>query len=382
MSELAPSTVSDPKANRPTSRGTPRLDSLTGLRFLAALVVFVGHAGSRLPADSVPEALRAVLAQGPVGVSFFFLLSGFVLTWSHRPGDPLSSFYRRRAARVLPAYWVALLTVVIVTIVLQSVPLAELLPASGISFLGLQSWVPVESVYFGGNQVGWSLSDELFFYAVFPLIVLLLRRRWSAWVMVGAAVAVIVGVAVAVHPLDRLSLDYWLLYINPVQRLAEFALGMVLAKVMRSGRRFPVPLWLALVLAVGGYVAASVVPPAFALVVTTLVPFWVLIGAAAQADLDRSWSPFRRTFLVKLGERSYAFYLIHSLVVVLTFAVAVRIPWAPFQTNALPASLTVVAVALAASVLAASALYSWVERPLEKRLRSAAPRPEMAAAER
>jgi len=92
-----------------------RLPSLTGLRFLAALSVFLFH--SSLASSPIPpngpvtpfadqgfaHGYAAVLGHaGPLGVSFFFVLSGFVLTWSSRPGEPARAFLRRRVVKIYP----------------------------------------------------------------------------------------------------------------------------------------------------------------------------------------------------------------------------------------------------------------------------------------
>ena len=99
-----PSTTAAPSAAPPTA-GTPsRLDSLTGIRALAAFAVFAHHAHSALIAS---PGLGHLTRQGSSGVAFFFVLSGFVLTWSSRPDDTKISFYRRRIARILPLYLLA-----------------------------------------------------------------------------------------------------------------------------------------------------------------------------------------------------------------------------------------------------------------------------------
>src|SRR5689334_3276648 len=97
--------------------GSPRsarLPSLTGLRFYAALLVFLSHvalpmATIRLIADDKVEytLLWLVRPGGGLGVTFFFVLSGFILTWSARPSDTARAFWRRRAAKIIPSYLVA-----------------------------------------------------------------------------------------------------------------------------------------------------------------------------------------------------------------------------------------------------------------------------------
>src|SRR5262245_62142748 len=83
----------------PVSRAVrlPRVESLTGLRWWAAFFVFCHHM-----TNLAPLPIYDFLKYGTSGVTFFFVLSGFVLTWSARPGTKIRTFYRRRFARIFP----------------------------------------------------------------------------------------------------------------------------------------------------------------------------------------------------------------------------------------------------------------------------------------
>ncbi|MFI5531876.1 hypothetical protein ACIA8O_25425 [Kitasatospora sp. NPDC051853] len=72
-----------------------RLESLTALRWFVALAVFACQARELTP--SRPSSLAEMCAGG--GVTFFFVLFGFVSAWSWLPGTPVGTFYRRRFAR-------------------------------------------------------------------------------------------------------------------------------------------------------------------------------------------------------------------------------------------------------------------------------------------
>lgn len=100
-------------------------------------------------------------------MSFFVILSGFVLTWSRSDSDRPAPFYRRRFARIYPAYFAVWLAVVAEDVVVDR----DFEPASLAALTLLQAWVPVESIYFSGVALFWTLSCEAFFYAVFPFIV-------------------------------------------------------------------------------------------------------------------------------------------------------------------------------------------------------------------
>src|SRR5437868_13769353 len=102
------------------SGGFRQLRSLTGLRFIAAFVVFGFHvtvANLITPNGAVSAALTYFFRQGATGVSFFFMLSGFVLCWSARPGDSARRFWRRRAAKIYPNHLVTALVALAFVIV-------------------------------------------------------------------------------------------------------------------------------------------------------------------------------------------------------------------------------------------------------------------------
>jgi peptidoglycan/LPS O-acetylase OafA/YrhL len=108
---------------------------------------------------------------------------------------------------------------------------------------------------------------------------------------------------------------YWLVYICPLTRVLEFALGMVMARIVREGRWIRVGLLPASALFLVAYFASAHLPGTFGYVAATIVPLALLIPAAAVADLTGAGSPWRGRVWVWLGEVSFAFYLVHHAVV-------------------------------------------------------------------
>src|SRR5262249_61893266 len=98
---------------------------------------------------------------------------------------------------------------------------------------------------------------------------------------------------------------------------------------------------------------AGVWESAFSVPALTLVPFALLIAAAAHADRGRALSPFRSRPLVWLGEISFCFYLVHYWFISALHVTA----WQH------------IAFSLPLAVLAAAALHHFVERPAERRIR-------------
>ena len=348
-----------------------RLESLTSLRFLAALAVFGFHVPIVFPDADPSSAIKSVFESGLVGVSFFFVLSGFVLTWSSRPGDAARAFWRRRTARILPNHVVAWAAAAIVVVALEHDTLS--LRGAAASGLLVQAWVPWQWVYFAVNAVLWSLSCEVFFYAVFPWLLPALRRipAQARPMTMAALVAGIVGWALTADALLTGERLHWAVYIFPPARLAEFVLGILLALEVREGRW---PRWSPTVPAIAtlaAFALAGEAPDTLTFVAVTVVPFVALIGAVAQRDLAGRASPLRWPMLVRLGHWSYAFYLLHALVLRAAFELEPSMDgmrgwfW--------------VAAFLAVSIAASGALYTLVERPLERRLRARGARGEPVA---
>jgi peptidoglycan/LPS O-acetylase OafA/YrhL len=300
-----------------------RLPSLTGMRFIAAGLVFLFHASlANVFADHAVSSdyTQVVAKTGNVGVSFFFVLSGFILTWTARPGDNYGRFWRRRFAKIYPNHLVSWIVVLLVPAAV-AIPATSVWTAAANLFL-LQSWIPKYNLIFGMNDVTWSLSCEMFFYLVFPWLLPLVARIRAErlWVWAGAVVVVILcvpllanlfpsepGVSVNIY-------SFWFVYALPPVRALEFVLGIIMARIVLTGKWIPIGMVTATVLALAGYVVAIYVPPLYGEAAATIIPIALAIPAAAVADIEGTRSPFRGRVMVRLGEISFAFYIVHRLI--------------------------------------------------------------------
>jgi peptidoglycan/LPS O-acetylase OafA/YrhL len=357
----------------------PRIDSLTGLRFFAALAVFVHHtlAGSIVPGGlaQVPGT-RALALVGLTGVTFFFVLSGFVLTWSWDDARPVWGFYGRRLARIWPLHALTFALAVLVILPFLDRPGTSVTQVALVLPL-LQAWVPDPTIYFAGNGPSWSLSCELFFYAMVPLLILRLRHhgRRVAYLGVVACFGFLVLVPVAFYALQFGRYAMLSLWVFPPYRLGEFLLGVIAGLAMRKGWR---PRWSVSTAAIA--CAASYAFAAWALGdvfrspvradrplaslysdALVVLPFAALIVAVAARDVAgrRSW--LASPLAVRLGAGSFAFYLIHSMVVLL----AAELPSGARALSGVPLTAAVLVVA----VVVADVLHRWYERPIELRVR-------------
>lgn len=331
------------------------LPSLTGLRYLAAAGVVLCHSTHVLGPGTWTEQFARI---GYVGVEFFFILSGFVLTWSWNPRVSAATFYRRRFARIYPLYittWVA----VVIAAQVAGIPDQSMLGAVLGVFM-IQAWFPQQEIFQAGNTPGWSLSAEAFFYALFPFLI----GRLPTWRWVTAClVAVITLGGLAYASTDAYSV--WFAYYSPIYGLLYFVTGMTLAAHVRSGSpRLPgLAVSLALLSATFGLIGALAADRPKGFVEALMLPTIVLvIVAAGRADLAGRHTFWARPMVVRLGQWSFGLYLVHWGIL----GVLIQLTDAELGSIAtLAGSLVVLLVATAVAACA----YYIVERPAERWIR-------------
>ena len=146
----------------------PYFHPLNFIRFILATGVVLFHYGVNYYPFNTP-ILKALILHSSFRVSFFFFISGFVMTLVYsKQSQNLTptAFYKKRFARIFPVYWLAFVcTLLLVLFVNNSLPkgLIILLHA-----FGLQSWDP--GYVLDLNFTTWTISVELFFYLLFPFL--------------------------------------------------------------------------------------------------------------------------------------------------------------------------------------------------------------------
>ena len=205
---------------------TGQLDALTGLRGLAAYSVLVAHL---LVGVAGPQSTRLSY----FGMSTFFVLSGFIITYNYgelvRTRAGLRQFLVARVARLLPLYIVVTTAFWIATGPFDPFTLLA-------NFSLTQSWFNAPLVF----GPGWSVSSECFYCAFVPLAAVLPRIRRTGLALVAFCVLapiVMLGVLQALRPAVA-AVDWypWLTYYSPYARLSEFVTGALAARVYLSGR--------------------------------------------------------------------------------------------------------------------------------------------------
>ena len=206
-----------------------KINSLQAIRALAFLGIFSYHC--------------SLTGLGSCGVSVFFILSGFVLVYSYYERSPLLSlkplsalhFSLHKLARLYPLYLIMLVL---------SIRYEQLLTYNryelirfGLKLLAnvtmMQSWVPLSDFYYSFNTLSWYLSDMLFLYLIFPLILHLLHHyrhgRSAILVMIGIfsiqTFSAFYTRSMSPLPTSAYPFNHWVTYVSPLFRAGDFIIG-------------------------------------------------------------------------------------------------------------------------------------------------------------
>ncbi|UIN53631.1 acyltransferase family protein [Pseudomonas kribbensis] len=218
-----------------------KLNPLTSLRFIAAAFIAIGHSGQQVGF----EAFRFDLFNAGNAVSFFYVLSGFILSYTYFNMDEKRDYRRYLVARVGRVWPLHVVTLAFIAYEFGPLPLMSngldaIAKFSANAFL-LHSWVPYADWFYSYNWVSWSISTELAFYVSFPALLFFMKKDWK----IVASLAVVLlstmlGVCIALDFPAKPSVDTIsssaLLYISPLCRIVEFMAGMLTWKVYSSMR--------------------------------------------------------------------------------------------------------------------------------------------------
>lgn len=346
-----------------------KLSGLTVIRFFAAAWVYLFH--SRLWAGHTGW-FAAINSVGYVGVSIFFVLSGFILSYNYL-GRAFTKreFWSARFARIVPVYWLSLILTapyVAAKLIRHESPLSANLILTP---LFLQSWNPAAMHVW--NPPAWSISTEAFFYLLFPFavrpVVNWFTRRPVSMLLIFWIAGALPSILYALfHPegfVDEASTRAWLetVKFNPLFRLPEFLFGVCIGAGFRAGWRVPLSKLVipSCTVAICALLVAAQHSPYPMLHNGLFAPvFGLLILSIASADEWFNWK-----FLVVLGEASYALYILSDPLADIYHSASKRFHWLPPQTQTAGFALFFT-FCVACSLL----VYFFVETPARKRLRS------------
>jgi len=201
-----------------------KVDSLTSTRAFAAILVVIHHFGRDVfPFKKFPN----FFGNGNLAVSYFFVLSGFVLYNVYLDKDiSYKDFVIKRVARIVPVYYLALLLFISLPIFLHQLP-ADFAKQLSFHILFLQAYIPGYALTL--NAPAWTLSVEMFFYFLFPAL-LLFQKKNSGLFLLSLIGLFICSQAVHLWYSTHRSLlsedNIDLVYFNPLIHINQFMIGM------------------------------------------------------------------------------------------------------------------------------------------------------------
>lgn len=286
-----------------------KLDALTSVRFFFAMMVLLGHFYGRF-SSQLPTPPLFVFTMAPLAVSWFFVLSGFILAYNYgrlNTNGDRAAFLFLRVARLWPVHC-TILTVALLLQLYYAYP-----PWLRFQYTMTQSWSLNPDIAGSYNGPAWSISDEFFFYIAYIGV-----AAPSRWVRIGSAVAVI-GIGFWAPLLQGCQAggtahcNYWTQMFPPT-RFIEFLAGVVACRL-----RLRIPQIVGLCLAAAALFNWVQIP----YVASDLARAWLYIatnvigGVCLIASLARDgWLSRMLCFwpLIVGGEISYSMYMTHEVV--------------------------------------------------------------------
>jgi peptidoglycan/LPS O-acetylase OafA/YrhL len=328
-------------------RNLKQLDSLQFLRFVAAFAVVLFHFGSGLAIQY--HLGRNYLGMGAAGVDVFFVLSGFIISYSTDPARGLAYFARKRISRIVPLYWLLTLLIVLIALVKPSLLNSTIVTMEtvikSLLFIPYQkSGGAIQPILF----LGWTLCYEMFFYMIYGACLIFgARATWFA--------SAVLLLLVALHAIWPRGSVEWHFYTNPI--LIEFVLGMMLHKIYAAYSPFRngsnIAAFTLILLACGThFLVLTLAGPglyASSLFAVLLVSGFLLM----RMPSGRLWA-----ILVLLGDASYSLYLIHPY----TLQLPIKLLGEHFSLSFVTGILVLVTLCtIAISVM----LLKFFERPMQ-----------------
>ncbi|HEY9680551.1 MAG TPA: acyltransferase [Oculatellaceae cyanobacterium] len=315
------------------SHQEPRLDALTSLRFFAASMILLLHLSQLFNFYNHTALDGVALWQG---VSFFFVLSGFILAYVYpeiKTSQQSNRFIVARFARVWPTHFAAfILTILLIPSTLH---IANVIPVAVANLCMVHVWAFKPALGEAFNSVSWTISIELFFYLCFPFLIQDFNKpfkaRWIGAALLSAAciglcmIPVIAGYGKGAMP-PSLFLGE-----NPLCRLLEFTLGISMCWIYKKSQLHstlskPLATTLEIIALVAIAIAinlSNIWPSAYAPGAAVLrdwaidmggAPAYALLILVVATEKGRIAEFLKKKTLVHLGEISFSLYMYHLAV--------------------------------------------------------------------
>jgi len=314
------------------------------------------------------------ISHANLGVSYFFVLSGFILTLVYPPvffkvKGAFKKFLVARFARIYPVYFLALILAIASVLLYRKFQFNLAAAISNATLM--QAWIPQHVKVF--NRPGWSLSAEAFFYIVFPFLVFAFYRLSLLRTVIITALAWVVSFAILIfliQGVDGSNLDNVLMATNsnPLLQLNNFIIGIAGGIMFLRNKLWPIKKYPGIFLACSLLLMLLLffIPNALTEHAQNgfFAPLFLLFIVSLSYSKGVICKVLSNGFFVYLGEISYSVYIL-------------QIPLSLWYSGLIrKANLSLTPVELIYSyivflVLFSAIIFNWFEKPLRKFLRTA-----------
>lgn len=365
------------------------IHALTGMRFFAAFLVLLMHFSDYI---KFPDIFLPIIKAGGIGVSFFFVLSGFLLyiRYGNVFENNLSKaqilkFYKSRFFRIYPAYFLGLLLVTVIHYVASTTitpnPLSNI-QVSGwlVNLFALQTFSSNIFTQQFWNAPSWSVSTEFFFYFIFPFFLYFFTKHIRSGFNLALAIAFFLLLWVLLRTLvvfgsfagwfDKV---FWVDYLsdrNFFWRFWEFGIGVLVAKLMAvknfsflqsENYRNAAIATATLTIILIAYMPwpsnemSQLLARVMRLAILNTIPFAIIIAVCCSGKNFFS-KILENKFTLYLGECSFAIYIYHwSFWLLLEYA----------HKNGIGITPMVVLLFMLGTIVFSMISYSFYENPLK-----------------
>jgi peptidoglycan/LPS O-acetylase OafA/YrhL len=330
------------------------INTLTSLRLFFALLVLVSHLEIMNKCFA-----KHLFLEGYVGVSFFFILSGFIIAYNYTDKvstrDNKKDYYIARIARIYPLHLLTLF----IAFFISELPIDKL--STWIKLVTsatlTNAYIPRSDFFFALNAPAWSLCCEQLFYFAFPLIATITKSRRNIITILGIYTAIII-IGAQITP-EEYAKGIW--YVNPITRFPDFIIGIATYHIYNRIKGWNSGKWKATALEAGTlalfaifYIYAEDVPRIYRYNIYYWLPIAAIIVTFALQKGFLSTILSQKVFIIG-GEISFGIYLIHLFIV-----------------NAMGKhcqeldAITGTTIAVSTTVVASYISYKFIEKPANK----------------
>lgn len=347
---------------------------LTSLRMIFALMVFASHLDFLI--EKEPTNLRwvydNVFYEGYIGVSFFFILSGFILAFNYQSeilkGTNVKlTFYVARIARIYPLH--------VLTFIL-SIPLSlDVFLGSNLLFIKqvitnltlTQSYFPIRDIYFSFNIPAWSISNEMFFYLLFPFLIQIFfkfNRFKKTWFIMIFALIPLLTLFISS------KLFHQFFYISPFFRIIDFIIGIfiynlyIILKLKNREINFNLLEISSIVLLVVFFIFHERIPQVARFSFYYWIPMcYLIIAFSFQKGFISKF--LSKKHFVYLGEISFGLYMFHHLI--LRYISAINIKFFHLENE-----YAIISLCFILSIIVSHFSFKHYETPMNKYVKAIA----------